>query len=89
MPGYHLLLSRQAHRYITSLSKQKAKRITQEIGDLRNYPFFIMHHDIAKLKGRKNYYRIRVGDLRIIFRVFEEEKEIYIEKIDHRSKIYK
>jgi mRNA interferase RelE/StbE len=89
MPGYYLLLSRQAHRYITGLSKQKAKRITQEIGDLRYYPFFTMHHDIAKLKGRKNYYRIRVGDLRIIFRVFEEEKEIYIEKIDHRSKIYK
>lgn len=48
-----------------------------------------MHYDIAKLKGRKSYYRIRVGDLRIIFNVFEEEKEIYIEKIDYRSKIYK
>ena len=48
-----------------------------------------MPHDLAKLKGRKGYYRIRIGDLRVIFRVFEKEKEIYIEKIDHRGKIYK
>jgi len=89
MPGYSLFLSKQAYKFITSLSKQKAKRITQEISDFRNYPFFTMHHDIAKLKGKKGYYRIRVGDLRIIFKVFEEEKDIYIEKIDYRSKIYK
>ena len=78
-----------AHRFITGLNRRRARRVTQEIGDLRNYPFFAMPHDLAKLKGRKGYYRIRIGDLRVIFRVFEEEKEIYIEKIDHRGKIYK
>jgi len=89
MPGYRLLLSKQAHKFITGLDKRRAGRVTQEIGDLRNYPFFTVPHDLAKLKGRKGYYRMRVGDIRIIFRVFDEEKEIYVEKIGYREKIYK
>jgi len=41
MPGYRLLLSRQAHKFITGLNRRRARRVTQEIGDLRNYPFFV------------------------------------------------
>jgi mRNA interferase RelE/StbE len=89
MPNYRLLLSKQAYRFITSLNKQLASRVTQDIGDLRNFPFFTIPHDLAKLKGKKGYYRIRIGDLRIIFKVIEKEKEIYIEKVDRREKIYK
>jgi mRNA interferase RelE/StbE len=89
MPGYRVLLSRQAHKFIIGLEKPQARRVTQEMGDLRSYPFFDVPHDLAKLKGRRGYYRLRVGDIRIVFRVFDEEKEIYVEKIDYRGRVYK
>jgi mRNA-degrading endonuclease RelE of RelBE toxin-antitoxin system len=54
----------------------------------RKLPFFTAPHDLAKLKGRKGYYRIRIGELRIIFKVDKEPKKIYIEEIGYRKKIY-
>jgi mRNA-degrading endonuclease RelE of RelBE toxin-antitoxin system len=89
MPGYHVLLSKQAYKFINELNKRQARRVTKDLGDLRNYPFFDVPHDIAKIKGRDGYYRIRIGDIRIILRIFDEGKEIYIEKIDYRSRVYK
>jgi mRNA interferase RelE/StbE len=89
LPAYQIYLSRQAEKYIKELDKKQGKRIIQTITDLKNHPFYTIRHDTAKLKGRKDYYRIRVGALRIIYKIFEEEKEIYIEKIDTRGKVYK
>ena len=89
MPVYQIFLSRQAEKLIKNQNKEQAKRIIQTVTDLKNHPFYTIRHDTAKLKGRKDYYRIRVGALRIIYKIFEEEKEIYIEKIDTRGKVYK
>ncbi len=89
MPVYQVLLSKQAEKFIKNLNKKQARGIIQDITDLKNHPFYTIKHDIAKLKGRKNYYRIRVGTLRVIYKILEEEKEIYVEKIDSRGKIYK
>lgn len=89
MPGYQVFLSRQADRFIRDIDKKQAKRIIQEIRDLQNHPFYTRRHDISRLKGRKNYFRIRIGNLRIVYKIFEKEKEIYVEKIDRRGKIYK
>ncbi len=89
MPGYQVFLSRQAEKFIQNLDKKQAKRIFQEIRDLQNHPFYTRRHDIARLQGRKNYFRIRIGNLRIVYKIFEKEKEIYVEKINRRGKIYK
>jgi mRNA interferase RelE/StbE len=89
MPLYQIYLSKQAGKYITNMNKKQANNLIQQIKDLKNHPFYKQHHDIAKLKGRKNYYRIRIGDIRIIYKIIQENKEIYIEKIDQREKVYK
>ena len=43
--------------------------------------------DIEKKKGTKNDYRLRVGDYRAIFTL--EGKQITINKVAHKKKIYK
>ena len=46
--------------------------------------------DLRKLVGNwKGYYRIRISQIRVIFKVFKEDREIYVEKIDFRGSIYK
>ena len=46
--------------------------------------------DLRKLVGNwKGYYRIRIGQIRVIFKVFKEDREIYVERIDFRGSIYK
>ena len=45
---------------------------------------------MKKLKGKLNgLYRIRVGNIRIIFEINTKEKVIYVTHIHYRSKVYK
>lgn len=44
--------------------------------------------DIKRLKGY-NLYRIRVGNIRIIYSIREEIRVINIENIDNRGDVYK
>ena len=48
--------------------------------------------DVKRLKGEYNgYLRIRKGDLRIVFRILEEENlfTVFVNNIDLRGNIYK
>ena len=46
--------------------------------------------DVKSLKGIwKGYYRIRYRKLRIIFKIDDKNKTIYVEAIDNRAKIYR
>ena len=45
--------------------------------------------DIKKLQGYEDLYRIRVGNMRILYSVKEELKIINIENIDTRGDVYK
>ena len=44
--------------------------------------------DIKRLKGY-NLYRMRVGNVRVIYSIQEEIKIITIENIDNRGDVYK
>ncbi|MEX0567907.1 MAG: type II toxin-antitoxin system RelE/ParE family toxin [Candidatus Njordarchaeota archaeon] len=42
-----------------------------------------------KLRGLKNYFRIRIGALRVMYEVLWEKKGIIIHFVGHRKKAYK
>ncbi len=43
--------------------------------------------NLKKLKGHKNYYRVKLGDYRVGLVI--EKKSVIFAAIDHRSDIYK
>ena len=46
--------------------------------------------DVKKLTGDwTGYYRLRKGEIRIIFSLNKSEKSLYVEKIDYRGDVYK
>jgi mRNA-degrading endonuclease RelE of RelBE toxin-antitoxin system len=46
--------------------------------------------DLKKLVGDwDGYYRLRKGDVRIIFAINKQEKALYVEKVDLRGRVYK
>ncbi len=71
------------------IDRELSLRIIREVSDLENFPFLSMPHDLSKLKGEENYYRLRVGNIRIIFKIDKPAKTIYVEKIGYRKAIYK
>jgi mRNA interferase RelE/StbE len=40
------------------------------------------------LQGEKNLWRIRIGDYRVIYAVYESERRVDIIAVRHRSKAY-
>ena len=50
MARYHLLISRQADKFLKDLDSKTRRRIIIELKDLVNFPDFKDRHDLAKLK---------------------------------------
>lgn len=72
--------SKKAAKYINALDKPTKKRLKEAIDKI---PF----GDIKKIQGVKDGYRLRVGDLRILFTI--ENDNVYIDNILPRGQVYK
>jgi len=79
---YNIEWKEHALQNLEKLENSIAKRIIKKVEELSKNPF---SQDIKRLKGG-NYFRLRVGDYRIIF--FIEQDRIQIFKVGHRKNIY-
>ena len=78
---YQLELTSQAQRQLYKPSVADLRRIVATIQQLRNNP---RPSGAKKLRGP--IYRIRVGNWRIVYAVFERDNLIVVGKIARRSK---
>lgn len=85
MPRYIAVLSKKAQKQLDKLPDQIAEPILETISSLEDNPRPIGH---KKLKGRDGL-RVRVGDYRIIYEIFENELVVDIITLGHRKDIYK
>jgi mRNA interferase RelE/StbE len=68
------------------LPKKDLQRIKKKIDGLaENLP------DLAttKMKGNNPFHRIRTGDYRIVYQIFEDRLLILVVKVGHRKDVYK
>lgn len=72
--------SKKAVKYINSADKPTKGRLKEA---MEKIPL----GDIKKLQGVDNGYRLRVGDLRVLFSI--EDDIIYIDNILPRGQVYK
>lgn len=46
--------------------------------------------DVKKMKGKwKGYHRIKIGKVRMILKVDFKERQILVDRIDYRGRVYK
>ena len=85
---YKVSPHKKAVKYYQSLDDKIAKRINKAIEAISKNPLEGPH--IKRLRGtHEGKFRYAVGDLRIVYRVTEEDKIILIEAIGPRGDIYK
>lgn len=72
--------SKKAVKYINSVTTQTKNRLKESIEKLPS-------GDVMKLRGMQKEYRLRVGDLRVLFTM--DEKVITINNILPRGQAYK
>jgi len=84
---YSIFLTKRALRQLIKLDNKTKNRILQTLEILKNYGFS-SQLDIKKLKGFKKYYRIRIGNYRILFEL-QKPSTIIVYAILHRKSAYK
>jgi mRNA interferase RelE/StbE len=62
------------------------QRIIDRIRELSANPF---PRDSEKLAGSENFYRLRVGDYRIVYQVDNKNKTVIVYYVRHRKTAYK
>jgi len=82
---FEVRLSKRAHRELLSVEPIVRSRFIQRLEELGEDPF---PRGVAKLQGRSDTYRVRVGDYRILYEVLTKERLVLIDKIDYRSSVY-
>ncbi len=85
---FAIKIKRKALRKLVKLNPKQKRNIETIILILKNDPVPFKKADVCKLQGYESTYRIRVGNLRIIYQVFWNEKTILIHYIGTREKAY-
>lgn len=84
MPEYNLVISKTAQKQLDKLTDNIADPLIEAIQNLAYEP---RPHGCIKLKGRDGY-RIRKGDYRIIYDVYNNILTVEVIALGHRKDIY-
>jgi mRNA interferase RelE/StbE len=85
MPQYSIFLTKKTQKQLDTLSNKISNAIIEAIYTLEDNP---RPFGYKKLKGRTGC-RIRVGDYRIIYEIFDSELIVTVIALGHRKNIYK
>lgn len=84
---FKVLLHKKAFKFLKKLDAETKKRVADSLRELENFPNSKL--DILKIAGEENTFRIRIGKLRALFKVYDDEKIIVVIKVDLRRRIYR
>lgn len=87
---YKVTILPDAEKSFRMLDKSVQLRIAAKIDWLAENAEIIIHQPLKSMPDElKGLCRIRVGDYRIIYWIYKEEKHIKIYAIEHRSRSYR
>lgn len=85
MANYSLEVKPSAQKELDALDDTAFARIDRKILALADNP---RPAGCKKLKGYKDYWRIRAGDWRVIYIVDDSAKRVHITRVAHRREVY-
>jgi len=85
---FSIKIKRKALKKLIKLDEKRKKTTKEIVSILKLDPIPFRKADVSKLKGYDNFYRIRVGDLRIVYEVLWTQRTIIIHYIGPRGKAY-
>ena len=83
---YAVTLADSAKRELAAIDRSIGRRIALKLRTLAENP---RPKGVVKLEGEKNIWRIRIGDYRVLYAVFDREHEVVVSAIKHRGKAYR
>ncbi|WP_456475127.1 type II toxin-antitoxin system RelE family toxin [Candidatus Pyrohabitans sp.] len=87
--SFQVNIKKKALKFVSKLDSKDKDRLRKALLLLKGDPIPIKLLDVAKIKGEKNTYRIRVGKIRVLYEVLWNDKVILIKRVDFRKTVYK
>jgi mRNA interferase RelE/StbE len=84
--AYRVEVARRALKVLSSLPRQEQQRIRAAIELLAEQP---RPPGCVRIVGEPHAYRVRVGDYRIVYEVFDDRLVIQVVRIGHRREVYR
>ena len=84
---YTVFYASKAEKYLLHLPFSKSQTILKRILFVASDPFK-KDNNITKLEGTASGYRLRIGDIRVIYQIDTVNQAMYIVKIAPRGAIY-
>jgi mRNA interferase RelE/StbE len=82
-------VSSKFEKYYKKLSPKEKKRIKEKLLELENIRNPLRHKDVKALSGDlKAFYRMRIGEYRLVFSLLPEKKIIAVVNLFPRSSGY-
>ena len=85
MPNYAITISKTAQRHLDNIPDNEAEKLIGSIQSLSRNP---RPAGYKKLRGRDGY-RIRKGNYRILYQIFDSILIVDVLAIGHRKNVYK
>jgi len=82
---YRIEVTPRAQKDLKALPTRERQRVAEQIDGLKTDPG---PTGCKKLKGREDFYRIRVGDYRVVYQIEDEVLFILIVRAGDRKEIY-
>ncbi len=83
MTGFEIVWSEPALRQLRRLERPIARRVFERVGDLRKDPY----RHVTRLVNSP-YYRLRVGDYRVILDIERALLRVLVLKVGHRKSMH-
>jgi len=82
---FQIEITKTAHHQLRQLSPINLQRVHEAIEQLSRNP---RPNGVKKLKGEVDFYRIRVGNYRILYEINDAARLISIERVMSRENAY-
>ena len=85
-PAYRVKIEAPAWKQLMALPISLQERLMNAVEKLEDEP---RSAGCTKLSGADNYYRIRVGDYRIVYEIHDEALIVLLVRVAHRREVYR
>jgi mRNA interferase RelE/StbE len=86
MDHYLVEVRPAARKALESITTRDRDRISRAVESLAENPH---PHGSKKLRGGEGFWRIRVGDYRVIYTVIQDRLVVVVVTIGHRREVYR
>ncbi len=84
--AYEIKISDDSVRFLGKLDARLKDRVEELLEALKSNSLPFKQYDLRKLKGTANFFRIRIGKLRVIYEI--SGQTIYVHHVGFRESVY-